>query len=231
MKLIKLIILAFVSLYLFNCSGSNPAEEGLKAFQSANYNLAIKLLLDAHKQDSSNRAYEEKISLAFMHRGADLFNKTKNIKSFSGNFEKALNYIPDNASTGFKQNYSQMLYSLGQAYLSSKAQNELQAEEYLDQAINNLEAALLQDSSNTDAENLLTNVMQDNYQKWLAKGKNYYNKARIKRDLDLYFLAEFYVKKAADFKKDDEELRKLHSRIKEKTLSVLNYRKKITFKD
>ena len=64
MKLIKLLILAFVPLYLFNCSGNNPAEEGLKAFQSANYNLAIKLLLDAHEQDSGNNAYEEKISLA-----------------------------------------------------------------------------------------------------------------------------------------------------------------------
>lgn len=224
MKRLGSFIIALLAIYLFNCGGESPVEEGMKAFQNSDYSTAIKLLLSARNSVSDFDIYAEKIALAYMYRGEELYSKTYNIKSFIGNYEKALKYIPSNTSNNFRQNYSKILLALGGAYLEAKPQNELQLDQFLDQAIMHLEEALVQDSTNVEAGNLLTKVLQDNYEKWLAKGKDYYAKAQKRRDVDLYFLAEYYVKKAADFKHDDQEVAALHSKIKEKTLAVLNYR-------
>ena len=221
---LKSIILAMLTIYLFHCGGEDPVEEGIKAFQNSDYGTAIKLLVQARKMISDFGKYDEKLALAYMYRGEELFSKTNNIKSFSGNYEKALKYIPSHPSADFRQNYSKILYSLGEAYLNAKPQNELQLDQFLDQAIMYLEDAMMQDSTNVEALALLTKVKQDNYNKWLTKGRDYYAKAQKRKDVDLYFLAEYYVKKAADFKQDDQEIKSLHSKIKEKTLAVLNYR-------
>jgi hypothetical protein len=61
-----------------------------------------------------------------MLRGLDFFQKTKNIKAFAGNFEKASDYIPESPSTEFKIIYSAMLFKLGEAYIQRDPQNDIQ---------------------------------------------------------------------------------------------------------
>ena len=120
------IILCCLAFLTIQC-GSDPAVEGDNAFKSANYNLAVKHFLDARKQNPAEKqTYEEKIALSYMLRGKSLYEKSRNIKSFSGNFEKSLEYIPENPSDFFKKEYSEILFALGNGYLQSKPENEIQ---------------------------------------------------------------------------------------------------------
>jgi len=224
MKVLSALILLIVFVQLISCGGSNPVEEGLKAFQNGDYGLAIKQFHLAQRKGLKSEISLEKLCLAYFYRGEELYNKTKNVKSFSGNVEKGLMYFPENPSQEFKKAYSKMLLSLGKAYYDTKPQNEIEVQELLDKTLTHLEQAVAQDSTNIEAGELLNKIRQDNYQKWLAKGKDYYNKAISKGNVDLYFAAEYYVKKAADFIPEDEEIDRLLSKIKAKTLSVLNFR-------
>ncbi len=227
MKFIKKILTVFLffifSLSLFHCGG-NPSEDAEAAFQSGNYKKAIQLFGEARKQDPKNQSYNEKIALSFMKRGQDFYQRNKNIQSFTGNFEKATEYIPENPSAEFKKSYSEMLFVLGEAFISSKPQNEIQKEEFLNNAITNLEEALFQDDTNVKADSLMEKIKADNFQKMLDKGKDFYQKANKQKNYDMYFSAEYYFKKAAYFDLYNEEVKKLLSATRKKTLSVLNYR-------
>ncbi len=227
MKFVKNIILLCIvlsfSTALFHCGGS-PAEDAEKAYQSGNYQKAIQLFSEARKQDPKNQMYNEKIALSFMNRGYDFFLTNKNITSFIGNFEKATDFIPANPSEEFKKTYGEMLFKLGEAYISSKPQNEIQKEEFLNNAISNLEEALFQDENNSKADSLLAKIKVDNFQKMLNKGKDFFVKAKKQKNYDMYFSAEYYFKKAAYFDIHNEEVKKLLSDTRKRTLSVLNYR-------
>jgi hypothetical protein len=214
------IALSFTVLNLY--CGSDPAGEAEKAFESGNYNLAIKLYLDARAKDPQNQTITEKIALAYMHRGQELFQKSNNIKSFSGNYEKALTYIPENPGDEFKKNYSKMLLVLAQGYLNSKPQNDIEKEDFLNKAISHLDDAIYNDQFNTQADSLLTRVKAENFQKMLDKGKELYSKAEKQKNNDLYFNAEYYFKKANEFDIYNAEAKKLLSRCRQNTLSVLN---------
>lgn len=205
----------------FHC-GSNPTEEGEQAFQKGNYNLAIKFFLEARKQEPDNTILNEKMALAYMFRGEELFNNTKNIKSFSGNFDKATDFIPENPSVEFKKNYSKILFSLAQGYNNSRPQNDIEKEDFLNKSISYLEEAIYQDETNSPAEELLQKIKTENFQKMLDRGKDFYNKAKKQNKNDLYITAEYYFKKAAYFDIHNEEAKKLLSKTREKTLSILN---------
>ena len=225
MKLLKfssILTLSFLCVIIFFQCGSNPAEEGEQAFQKGNYNLAIKFFLEARKQEPENTALNEKIALAYMYRGEELFNNTKNIKSFSGNFEKASEFISDNPSEEFKKNYSKILFSLAQGYNNSRPQNDIEKEDFLNKSISYLEEAIYQDETNLQAQQLLQQIKTENFQKMLDKGKDFYDKANKQKKNDLYLTAEYYLKKAADFDIHNQEAKKLLSKTREKTLSILN---------
>jgi hypothetical protein len=209
--------------FLVAC-GSDPAQEGENAFNNADYNIAIKQYLEARKQDPKNKAIDEKIALSYMLKGEDLFKKTRNIKSFSGNFDKATTYIPDTPSNEFNNSYSSILYSLAAAYMKAKPQNDIEREDYLNSAISYLEDAIYYQEANTKADSLLKKIKSDNFQKMLNKGKDYYARARKARKFDLYLSAEYYFKKAAYFDMENSEAVKLLSQTREKTLSILNVR-------
>lgn len=217
------VILISFSFSLFYCGG-NSAEEAEKAFQSGNYKMAIQLFGKAREQDPNNQMYNEKIALSFMHRGLDFFKKTNNIKAFAGNFEKSSEYIPESPSPEFKISYSAMLFKLGEAYIKSKPQNDIQREEFLNNSLTNLEEALFLDENNTSADSLMAKIKVDNFQKMLDKGKDLYTKARKQKNYDMYFSAEYYFKKAAYFDVHNEEVKDLLSATRKRTLPVLNYR-------
>jgi len=228
MKNLK-IILSFVILYglaglAIQC-GSNPAVEGDKAFESANYNLAVKHFLEARKQNPAEKqTYDEKIALSYMLRGKSLFEKNHNIKAFSGNFEKSSEYIPQNPSDYFKTEYSKILFALGNGYQEASPENEIQKEDYLNKSIQYLEDALYNDENNSSAESLLAKIKVDNFQKMLNRGNDFYAKAGKTKNGDHYITAEYYFQRAVYFDIYNDEAKKMLSQTRKKTLSVLNNR-------
>ena len=222
-RLFSFIVVGVLSFMYLQCGG-NPSEEAENAFQNENYNLAIQLFSEAAKAEPDNPTYKERIAVSYMHRGKEYFDKTKNIKSFTGNFEKATEYIPENPSPEFKKYYSEMLYVLAESYMASNPENDIQREDFLNSAITNLEEALYMDETNKPAEDLLAKIKADNFQKMLDKGKDFYEKATKQKNYDLYFSAEYYFKKASDFDIYNQEVKKLLSQTRKQTLSVLNYR-------
>jgi len=223
-KFTSFIILCGLAFLAIQC-GSDPAVEGDKAFESANYNLAVKHYLEARKQNPTEKqTYEEKIALSYMLRGNTLYKKNHNIKSFSGNFEKSLGYIPESPSDYFKKEYSKILFALGNGYLQSSPENEIQKEDYLNKSIQYLEEALFNDENNISADSLLAKIKVDNFQKMLNKGNDFYSKAGKTKNGDHYITAEFYFQRAAYFDIYNEDAKKMLSKTRKKTLSVLNNR-------
>ncbi len=217
-------ILFFVSSIAIQC-GSDPAAEGEKAFQAANYNLAIKHFLEARKQNPTEATqYEEKIALAYMLRGKNLYGTSKNVKSFSGNFEKALDYIPSKSSEAFHKEYSQILFELAVAYMVTRPENEIQKEENLNKTLGYLEDALVNDESNTKADSLLAKIKADNFHKMLNKGKDFYSRAGKKGNSDYYITAEYYFQRAAYFDLNNQEAKSMLAQTRAKTLSILDNR-------
>jgi len=223
MKLQKILILLIPLFMLWSC-GSNPAEEGEKAFKDGNYNMAIKHFVEARQQKPDNQGYAEKIALSYMLRGKELFDMRNNLKAFTGNFEKASEFMPDNPSPEFKQKYSDILYELSSAYMHTKPNNDIEKEEFLNKAIEYLEEAQFQNPQNTAAVEYLDEIKTENFQKMLDKGNDFYNKAERGKNYDLYFSAEYYFKKAAYFDIHNKEAKKMLSKTREKTISVLNFR-------
>jgi tetratricopeptide (TPR) repeat protein len=223
MKYVKILFL-IAAVSIFWACGSNPAEKGEKAFQEGNYNIAIKHFVEAKSQNPADQSYAEKIALSYMYRGKELFGMRRNLKAYSGNFEKASDFIPDNPSPEFKKQYSEILYDLSQAYMKTKPNNEIEKEEFLNKAIEYLEEALYQNAQNTVAEEYLNTIKSDNFQKMLDKGNDFYEKARKSKNYDLYFSAEYYFKKASYFDIHNTDAKNMLSKTREKTLSVLNFR-------
>jgi len=223
-KLSLLIILGGMIFFVSHC-GSNPAEEGQKAFDSGNYNLAIKHFLEAKKTNPDmEQHYNEQIAVSYMKRGQELYDRSKNVKTFSGNFEKAQEYIPVSPSAEFKSAYSKILYTLADAYVTAKPENEIQKEEYLNNAIQYLEDAVYYDQTNKEAGDLLAKIKADNFQKMLNKGKDFYSKAQKTKNNDYYITAEYYFQRAANFDIYNKEAASMLSKTRAKTLSILNNR-------
>ncbi len=228
MKLVKILfsiaILSMLFLNAFNC-GSDPAAEGEKAFQSANYNLAIQHYLEARKENPAQKnVFDEKIALSYMLRGQKLYGRNKNVKSFSGNFEKALDYIPENPSAEFNKEYSKILFAMANAHMNARPENEIQKDEYLSKTITYLEDALVNDENNTEASELLDKIKLDNFQKMLNKGKDFYSRAGRTKNSDYYINAEYYFQRAAYFDTYNKDAEKMLSKTRKKTLSILNNR-------
>jgi len=228
MKTVKILLsvamLCSLLLVSIHC-GSDPAVEGEKAFESANYNLAIKHFLEARKSNPvEKQTYEEKIALSYMLKGKNLYERSRNVKSFSGNFEKSLEYIPDSPSDYFKKEYSKILFALGHGYQEANPENEIQKEEYLNKSIQYLEDALYNDENNAPADSLLEKIKRDNFQKMLNKGEDFYTKAGKTNNGDHYITAEYYFKRASYFDIYNDEAKNMLSKTRKKTLSILNNR-------
>ncbi len=225
MKLFKklfyvVIVFSFALLNLY--CGSDPVAEANKAFESGNYAQALKLFLEARAKNPQDQSVNEKIALGYMHRGQELYQKSNNIKSFSGNYDKALTYIPENPGEDFKKSYSKLLLTLARGYMNSKPQNDIEKEDFLNKAIAYMEDAIYNDQNNTSAESLLTVVKTENFQKMLDKGKELYTQGKKQNNMDLCFNAEYYFRKANEFDIYNEEAKKLLAQVRKETLAVPN---------
>jgi hypothetical protein len=221
--LTKFFMLLLPLLFLLSCGG-NPLEEGNKAFKDGKYNEAINNYREALKEKPGDVSIKEKIALASMHKGLDLYKRRKNIKAFEGNYNKAISNLENDISTPeLKKDYSNILFELAKAYSTTKPENDIQKKQYLNKILEFLEQAVTVDDSNQQAKEMLATVQASNFQEMFDKGLSYYNNAKKKKVAEDYLLAEYYLAKAVSFKSTDEEAAKYLKLARKKALTVFDF--------
>ena len=226
-------VTAFLSIllligFLWRCGG-DPIAEGDKAYAEGNYNSALKSYFEAKKTQPDNQLIKEKIALAYTQRGLSLFEKTKNLNTFVGNHEKALDYVPESmTSPEFKKEYSKLLFKLAQAYYSTNAENPIQEELYFTKTLDYLDEALAMDDQNTVADSMLTAIRETNFQKMFDKGETFFVQAqKEKTNAELYLNAEKYINRAVSFNPMNTKAQDYLKKVREKTLKILDLNKDI----
>lgn len=223
MKHIKLISGLVLCLSLLQC-GSDSFEEGKKAYVNKNYKAAIEHLLKVTEAEKKNTEYFQMLSLSYMFHGQQLYNRTKNVKAFSGNFEKAQKIAPVAPSNEFKQIYSKLLCSLAESYISTKPKNEIEKNKNIQSAFHVLEVALSLETTNAEVQNLYSEIKDNHFQKLLAKAKNLYKKAQKSGKIDYYFSSKHYLENAAEYDTENAEVKSLCRKLRKKLLPILDDR-------
>ncbi len=228
MKISQTIFILFFAVVLWQC-GSDPMAEAEQAFQNGDYTKSIRLYTALKKeQPMYSKAIDEKIALSYMFRGKELYDKTRNVQSFAGNIERAAEFIPGSPSEEFKRLYSKILVALADAYMNTVSANDMEKESNLNEAFVNIKNAQSLDTANVAADSLMEKFLRDNFEDMKAKAYNSYAKAQKMRDVDYYFISEYYVKKASDYNPNDQDLLSLLNKIRQRTISVLNYRDQVS---
>lgn len=223
MRPLSIFLLVVLYIFLLQCS-KDYFKEGKEAFSSGDYDVAIDLFSKVGKQKDQIPEYYETVSLAYMYRGEQLYKRSKNVKSLAGNISKAEKFLPEDPSSDFKEKYSDILYALADAYFTAKPKNSKEKELNFNKAFDALEAALTQDSINTAAMDLFNKLEQSHFQVMLDKADQLYRDGDRLDNVDLFFSADYYIKRAARYHPDHKEVRSLQSKIRRKMLPVLNYR-------
>ena len=218
------VVLAFTSIYC----GTDLVEEGKKAYSKGDYTQAINHLTSAKKEDSTNHSYNDIICLAYLYRGEELYQKTRNVKAFKGNFEHADKYMPSNPTNEFNKQYATMLLSLAKAYYSSNSRSAEEKESNFENALNQVKQAMAVDSTNHGVDSMLAQLKVDHFQSLIDKGENLYKKAGRTGNADLYFSAQYYLKEALEFEPENKKIRDQLKKITQKTLPVFNYREGVS---
>jgi len=219
-----LAVLTFSSIFC----GADLVEEGKKAYSNGDYTQAINLLTEAQKEDSTNHSFDDIICLAYLYRGEELYQNTRNVKAFDGNFDKASKYVPANPSIEFNKKYGKMLLSLAKAFHSAKPKNDEDKELYHEKALHRVKQAMAIDSTNSAADSMLSQLKVDYFQNLVDKGEGLYKKAGRTGNADLYYTSEYYLKEALEFEPDNKKINDLLYKIVQKTLPVLNYREEVS---
>jgi hypothetical protein len=220
--LFSFFVISFTGFLIFSC-GSDPVADGDRAYSEGSYGPALNYYMQAKKEQPENSLIDEKIALTYMKRGHKLFQRTKNIDSFSGNFEKGERFIPDDITPEFEAQYSDMLFHFANAYHQTKPLNEIQKEQYFTKTLDNLEKALAYDENNTAADSLLASIKQQNFQRMFDKGVDFLKQAKKERtNEELYMTAERYLKRAVFFNPESEEAAKQLKDTREKTIRILD---------
>ena len=208
--------------------GTDYTEEGKKAYNNGNYSDAIKYFTMAKKADSTIHEYDEMLSSSYFRRGQELYKTTRNLKAFSANFLEGKKLLPANPSQEFTRQYVKVYVELASAYAMAKGKNEEEKDNNFDQALSAVKEAIAIDSTYAPAESLLVSLKEEHFQGLIDKAKELYNKAGRTRNYDLYFSAEYYLKEAEKFEKNNPQIKNLLQQITRQTLPVLNYREDIS---
>jgi hypothetical protein len=210
MKFSGLILISLLMFLLIACGGDKSVDAE-QAFLKGDYTKAIEGYLQVHKQDSTNQRVRERLALAYMYRGQELYKKINNLSSFVRNFEEGQKYIPLEPSSEFNRVYSQIVFQVGQAYYKARPANEVEKDLNLNKASTLMHQALDLDSTNVNAQNILD------------KATGIFNTAQSRNDVNLYFDALTQIRKAQAMGGTTPELRRMLSRIYAKTLGILNF--------
>ena len=222
MKLFGVILVGTALSLLFSCGGDKSVDAE-QAFLKGDYTRAIEGYSQVYQQDSTNQRIKERLALAYMYRGQELFKKINNLSSFIRNFEQGQKYIPAEPSSEFNRVYSQIVFQVGQAYYKARPENEVEKDLNLSKAANFMHQALDLDSTNVDARGILDEIKLNNYQKIADKAKNLFERAQSRNDINLYFEAMTQIRKAQAMGGTTPEMRRMLSRIYGKTLGILNF--------
>lgn len=223
MRYCQPLLISLSILILQNCS-NNIFEQGENAFISKNYNRAIKLLTSPQADEQIRTDHvNEIIVLSYMYRGRGLYTKTKNVKSFSGNYKSALKYLPKMTSDNFKSKYSVLLTSLAKAYAIAKAENTLEQEKFNKNSIEIINMAITYDSLNTSAHEFHVKLKNRNFSSLFKKAKTYYAKAKKYDNVDMYFSAQAFLNDAAEYDQKNPDIINLRKKIRRSTLGILNF--------
>ncbi|MGD9900700.1 MAG: DUF4352 domain-containing protein [Calditrichaceae bacterium] len=219
-----------ISFMLFGC-GSNPEAEGDAAFASGEFDQARTHYLEVKKNQPENAKINEKIALTYMQKGLMLYKRTKNIDSFSGNFERGERLVPaGETSPEFKKQYSMLLFKFAEAYNKAKPTNEIQKEQYFTKMLENLEVALDNYPENQSADSLLSAVKQQNFKEMYEKGIKFFEQAKKeKTNGDLFLTAERYLARAVSFNPENKDAKKNLKLARQQTMSILDVTKDLPF--
>lgn len=222
MRFLSYVFLLVFSLSIFISCGGDPLAEGDKAYAQGNYSQALNFYMEAKKAQADSPKISEKIALTYMQRGLKFYKKRKNLESFVRNFDMGEERIPQETSDNFNKEYSKLLYELAMAYHNTPPANEIQKEQYFSKTLENLDNALLYNEENVEAGKALQDIRSANFQKTFDKGLGFFKQAKKERNPDLYMAAERYLKRAVSFSPENKEARKYLSKIRKKTLAIVN---------
>jgi hypothetical protein len=222
MKLFGLFLISFSILLLAGCGGDKSIDAE-QAFLKGDYTKAIEGYQQVYKQDSTSQRIKERLALAYMYRGQELYKKINNLSSFVRNFEEGQKYIPSEPSSEFNRVYSQIVFQVGQAYYKAHPDNEVEKDIFLSKTTSLMHQALELDSTNVDAQNILDEIKLNNYQKTIDYARSIYDRAQGSGNNNLYFDALTQIRKAQAMGGTNSEMRRMLSRIYAKTLAILNF--------
>jgi len=222
MKQIILVAIILITFFILQCGGSK-LEEGDQQYAEGNYTHALNNYMSYKKDNPQDKSINPRIALSYMNRGKELYKKTRNIDTFSGNFEKANKFLKEGfTSPDHKSQYSELLYDLALAYKDTKPQNEIQKEQHFNNTLDYLALSLEANESNQKADSLLNQIYDENFQKMFDKGTAFFNRAKKERNNpDLYLSAERYLIKAVEFNPGSDEAEKYLSNTRKQTLGIL----------
>jgi hypothetical protein len=222
MKILSALILTVFLLTLIQCGGSK-LEEGDAFVADGKYTQGINSYLAYKKSNPDATGIDNKIALASFNKGKDLYNRSRNIQSFAGNYDKSQEYIDENTMTGEqKGEYSSLLYDLAIAYRSTRPNNDIEEEQYFNNTLNYLQLAVDYNPQNTTADSMISYIYMENFQEMFDKGVKAYNQAKkVRNNIDLYLSAEYYFEKAVQFNSSHEEAAKYLSNTRKETLGIL----------
>lgn len=225
-----IISIILTGLFIISCGG-DPEAEGDAFYEEHKFKNAISRYLQVKKTNKQNPKIDEKIALSYFSHGAGLFEKRKNVKAFSANFEKAKEFIPEGStSESFNKAYSTLLFKLASAYYDTKAKNEIQKKQYFEYTLEYLDEALAMDMENSAAEDLLTKIKEENFQKMFDKGVSFYKKGKKeKKNHDFYLVAEYYLARAVSFNENNTEAANYLSKTRKKTLAIPDFDQRLPF--
>ena len=222
MKNLSTLILTAFLLTLIQCGGSK-IEEGDAFYADGDYTRAVNSYLEHKKSDAQAPGLDNKIALAYFNKGNQLYNKSRNIKSFAGNYEKAQENLAESSLTAEqKAEYSTLLYNLAIAYRNSRPNNDIEEEQFFNNTLDYLQLAVNIDPQNTSADSMISHIYTENFQEMYEKGVNAYTRAKkVKDNIDHYLRAEHYFEKAVQFNSSDEDAQKYLSNTRKETLGIL----------
>ncbi len=229
MRYLSVLSIIIIFILLYACGGSEM-EQGDKSYASGNYAMAINHYLKFKKDHANDSLVSQKLALAYFQKGKELYQKSKNIKSFAGNFAKAERHVDSpQDDPAFNKTYSTLLYDLAMAYHNSSPENEVQKEQYFTNTLDYLNLALEFDDGNEQAENALQKIYDENFEAMFNKGVDLYKRARRERNNDLYTSAEYYLTRADHFNPGDPKTEEYLSKVRQKTLSILKNSGPVSF--
>ncbi len=212
-----------VGLFLIHC-GSDPVQKGDAAFQQGNYGEAVLYYEEALKDQPENTALKRKLAIANFKLGEQLFKARRVIRAFEGRLKEGLKYAPQPMDDAFKRELSHTYLALALAYKKLPPKNPIQRETFFQKTLYYLEQARKVDTTNTEAEQAYQKFVQENFDTMLQKGLAAFQKG--KADPGKYFVAEYYLEKALQFKPDHRQARKYLTLARKNGLDVLDMNKR-----